>query len=377
MRAPANPRPAWLLLVLAAALAGCSKDQTPPAKPALPVRVESLSPTGDDAGTRYSATVAPWAQVEVAAKVNGYVRAIQQLKSADGRMRDVDAGDAVRKGVQLARIEDSDYQDRVKQAAAGLLRAEASLQKSTADWRRARDLWATQSITAPDHDKARWEYESGVASVASARAQLDEARTSLGYTSVAAPLTGVMIERKAEVGALVGPGTTLFVVADMSVARVNFGVPDVALARIALGTPLAITTESLPGRRFEGKVTSISPSADSKTRVYQVQVTVPNPKAELRDGMIAVLDLPPARAAQASALTVPLAALLADGAPDRYMVYTVAREGERELARKRPVEVGQVRGNRVVVVKGLGNDERVIVAGHTLVREGDAVRVVP
>lgn len=366
--------PVVLTLLL---LAGCTKEQPPAAKPPVPVRVEALALAGDASGTRYSATIAPWAQVDVAAKVNGYLRAIQQVKSADGRMRDIDAGDAVRKGMQLARIEDTDYQDRVKQAQAELLRAEATLQKSTADWRRARDLWATQSITAPDHDKARWEYESGVASVASARAQLDEAKTSLGYTSVTAPLTGVMIERKAEVGALIGPATTLFVVADMSVARVNFGVPDVALARIAPGAMLAITTESLPGRRFEGKVTSIAPAADTKTRVYQVQLTVPNPKAELRDGMIAVLDLPAAKAASATALTVPLAALLSDGGPDRYMVFVAARDGEREIARKRPVDVGQVRGNRVVVAKGLDARERVIVAGHTLVRDGDVVRIVP
>ena len=370
-------RAAWLFLALASGLAGCRQEPVPATKPPVPVRVESLAPSSDASGTRYSATIAPWAQVEVAAKVNGYVRAIQQVKSADGRMRAVDAGDAVRKGVQLARIEDADYQDRVKQASAELLRAEATLQKSTADWRRARDLWATQSITAPDHDKARWEYESGVASVASARAQLDEAKTSLGYTSVTAPLTGVMIERKAEVGALIGPATTLFVVADMSMARVNFGVPDVALSRIAPGTPLAVTTESLPGRRFEGKVTSVSPAADSKTRVYQVQVTVPNADAALRDGMVAVLDLPAAKTAQLPALTVPLAALLGDGGPDRYMVLVATRDGEREVARRRPVEVGQVRGNRVVVVKGLDARERVIVAGHTLVRDGDVVRVLP
>lgn len=324
---------------------------------------------------RYSATISPWSQVDVAAKANGFVRSILQVKSADGRMRDVDQGDVIKRGMTLARLEDSDYQDKVKRATADLARSQASLDKSTADWKRARDLWATQSITAPDHDKARWEYESSVASVAAARAEVDEARTNLGYTTVTAPLNGHVVKRKVDVGSLVGPGTVLFTVADMSLARVVFGVPDVALVHAPLGRALSITTESLPGRRFEGKVTSVSPAADTKTRVFQVEVTVANPRGELREGMIAVLDLPMAPAVAPSS-TVPLGALLAGDAPGTYVVFVVVDEGGKPIARRRPVDVGAVLGNRIAVSKGLASGDRVIVAGNTLVRDGEAVRVV-
>ncbi len=240
---------------------------------------------------RYTANVTPWSQVDVAFKANGYVTQIRQQKSADGRQRDLQPGDAIARNVELARIKDADYADKVNKAKAELAGALASLQKSRDDWKRAQALYATASITAPDYDKARWEFESAVASVAGARAQVDEATTNLGYTVLYAPLDGVVVKRKVEVGSLVGPGTVGFVIADVRLAKVVFGIPDVMLDKVTLGGTIDIATESFPGRTFAGKVTGVAPAADSKTRVFQVEVTVPNAKGELKDGMIAALDI--------------------------------------------------------------------------------------
>jgi RND family efflux transporter MFP subunit len=363
------------ILATAVALAACSRE-APQTEVWVPVRVQTVAPAGEATGVRYTASVTPWAQVDVAFKANGYVAQIRQVKSADGRMRDLQQGDAVTRGMELARVRDADYVDKLNKAKAELAGSLASLQKSKDDWRRAQALYATASLTAPDYDKARWEYESSLASVAGSRAQVDEAATNLGYTVLSAPMDGVILKRKVEVGSLVGPGTVAFVLADTRLAKVLFGIPDVMLKHVALGSSLDITTESFPGRTFAGKVTAVSPAADTQTRVFQVEVTVPNPKDELKDGMIAALDVKgaPAPSAQAS---LPLGAIVRGKTPSQpYAVFVVADDGGKQVARMRAVELGAVFGNRVAVTSGVGARDRIIVSGNTVVKDGDVVRIV-
>jgi RND family efflux transporter MFP subunit len=370
----ADRRSGSALLALAAALAACSKSEPPPRAP-VPVQVAAVEAATDARGVRYTATVAPWAQVDVASKVNGYIAEIRRVKSADGRLRDLQQGDPVGKGMVLARIRDTEYVDKVKRAQANLDKANAALEKASQDWRRARDLYATQSITAPDHDQAKREIETARAAVDGARAELDEARLNLQYTALVAPLDGVVLSRKIEVGSLVGPGSVAFTVADLRLAKVVFGVPDTMLKSVTPGQPLEVTTESLPGRVFAGKVTAVSPAADAKTRVFQVEITIDNARGELRDGMVAALQVgagstPPAPA-------VPLAAVVSGGKDGAYGVYVVTERDGKTHARLRTVEIGPVVGNRVTLVTGPKEGERVIVNGTHVVQDGDEVRVVP
>jgi RND family efflux transporter MFP subunit len=363
----------FVALLLLAAI-GCSREALPP-ETWVPVRVQQVAPAGEAAGVRYTANVNPWSQVDVAFKANGYVASIRQVKSADGRMRDLQAGDAIARGTELARLQDADYADKLKKAKADLARAVASLQKSQEDWRRAQALFATASITEPDYDKARWEYESAQASVDGSRAQVAEATTNLGYTVIAAPMDAVVVSRKVEVGSLVSAATVAFVVADSRLAKVVFGIPDVMLRHVTLGAPLDITTESFPGRKFAGKVTSVAPAADAQTRVFQVEVTVPNASNELKDGMIAALDIQGAPQPTTDT-AIPLGAIVRGKTPESYAVYVVADEGGKLLARLREVQLGQVFGNHVAIVSGVGPKDPVIVSGNTVVKDGDVVRIV-
>ena len=262
------------------------------------MRIQEVSTASGIGGIRYSANVIPRAQVDVAFKVNGYVDAIRQLRGADGRLRDLQQGDVVSGGSMLAKVRDTDYVDNVKKSQANLDKANAALEKSSNDFRRATNLQATNSITGPDYDSAKQEYETSKAAVDAALAQLNEAQTSLGYATLTAPMNGTLLQRKIEVGDLVGPGTTGFVLADVSYVKVVFGVPDVMLNRVKPGHRIQISTASVPGKLFTGTVTAVSPSADANTRVSEIEVSVPNAAGELRDGMVASLEVPGRRGAR-------------------------------------------------------------------------------
>src|SRR5262249_32458949 len=91
-------------------------------------------------------------------------------------------------------------------------------------------------------------------------------------------------QRNVEIGSLVSAGATGFVLADTRSVKAVFGVPDTEVRRLRLGMPLVMMTEAYPGVQFAGRVTAVSPLADPKSRVYDVEVTVPNPQERLRIG---------------------------------------------------------------------------------------------
>lgn len=366
-----------LLPLVAGGVLACGRD-TIPAREGPPVRVQEVQQAGGPGGIRYSANVEPKTQVEVAFKSNGYIAAIRQVRGADGRMRNLQQGDVVTAGTVLARVRDAEFRDQLQRAEANLARANAQLQKATDDFRRATNLKAANSITGTDYDSAREQYESAMANVEAGKAQVGEARITLADATITAPMNGVILQRNIEVGTLVGPGTKAFTIADVGSVRVVFGVPDVMLGTVALGRTIGVSTASLPGQVFTGTVTAISPSADLSTRVSQVEVTVPNPRGELRDGMIASLEVAgTGTEGIAGTVAIPLSAVVEGKSPGSYAVFVTSDSGGASIARMRPVELGQVAGSSIVVTSGLGAGDRVIVTGATLVQDGEAVRPLP
>jgi multidrug efflux system membrane fusion protein len=325
---------------------------------------------------RYSASIVPYSQVDLAFQSSGYVDHLLQVKSAGGGMRNVDEGDHVLKGTVLAVVNQQNYQDKLSQAKAQLAGYQAEHDKAQSTFDRTSALYSTQSATQPDFDSAKAQLDSSAASVAAARAQISEAQTALAYCSLKAPFDGWIVKRSVDVGSYVSPATSGFTIASTRTVKAVFGVPDTSINRVRVGQSQIITTDALP-QTFTGRVTAISPAADAKSRVFSVEVSIPNSKDELKSGMIAsiVLDGSPL---PRSVMAVPLSAVIRD--PQRkqsFAVLLAEGDGEIEAARLRPVELGDVYGNMVSVNRGLESGSRVITSGATLVKDGDQVRVIP
>lgn len=423
------------LLLLAVLSVAIFKPQSKAVeKPAVPVKVAvvELNAAGG-VGQRYSATITPRTQVELAFKVGGYVDAIQQVRGVDGRLRDLQEGDRITAGAALARVRQSDYQVKVKEAEsqaheaessievskaqyqealsgiasskAQLAEAEAAYEKAKLDFDRAQNLFASQSLTKANYDAAKSQLEATTAKVAAARSQVgmiqaradsakaqieviearsrgaqavvQEAKIPLQDTTLQAPLSGIVLQKSVERGTLVSPGKTGFVVADTSSVKAVFGVADVAIPEIELGSTLSIETESLPGTEFRGQITSVFPAADPKSRAFNVEVTIPNPGFLLRPGMVVSLRVGTKQAALAQPV-VPLNAVMkAKSDPKGYAVFVVAEEGGRQVARLREVKLGESYGNTVAVIEGVKPGDQVITTGGAMVNDGDKVKVIP
>jgi RND family efflux transporter MFP subunit len=368
--------PATLVLIFAAlySQSGCSRAASEP-RPLTPVRVAQVQNISTGSETRYSANIVPNAQVDLAFKSGGYVVSIRQVQGADGRLRSIDTGDWVSRGTILAVVRQQDYTDRREQAQAQLARAQADFDHAKLSFDRTSNLYSTQSATKPDFDQAKAQYDSSTASLNNAKASLAEAQTALDDSSLRAPFDGWVIKRSVDVGALVGPTAPAFTIADTRSVRAVFGVPDNAMGRIKLGQQQAITTDSFP-EEFSGRVSAISPAADPKSRVYSVEVTIPNPRNQLKSGMIASLALG-GEILPTSVLAVPLSAVIRDPQnTEGFAVLIAEGAGDPVTVRSRNVELGDAYGNMIQVLSGLRTGERVVTAGSTLVRSGDKVRVM-
>ena len=366
---------AWLLV--AGLVGGCGRQGKvePPPTPVVVRAAEAYQGGGE---VRYSANIQPYSRVELAFKVGGYLVEILQVRGVDGKMRNVQEGDYVKRGAVLAQVRKSDYQAKLSQAAGQLASSRAALEHADLDLGRARNLYAVNSMTKSDYDKAMARYGEAMGSVTSASAQVQEARIALEDTALKAPTASLMLKRKVEVGDLVNQGTVGFTLANTEEVKVVFGISDLMLQHLKLGDGLAITTEALRGREFRGLVTSIAPSADPKSRVFDVEITIPNPRQELKVGMIAAVAVATGQAV-AAVTVAPLTAIVRSKTnPEGYALFVVAEQGGKQIARLRDnIELGEVYGNMIAVTRGLKAGEPVIVTGATLVTDAQPVRIIP
>ncbi|MGA3225517.1 MAG: efflux RND transporter periplasmic adaptor subunit [Acidobacteriaceae bacterium] len=366
---------AMLAATLMAGVTACKQQNAAETLP-LPVHTALVQPVAMGNGAKYSASIVPYAQVTLAFQSSGYVDSIRQVKSPSGGMRNIDQGDWVQKGTVLAVVRQQDYLDRVQQAKAQLARAQADNDKAKLTWERVSALYASQSATKPDYDSAQAQLASTTASVSGAQAQLSEANVALAYCSLRAPFSGWIVSRNVDLGTLVGPATNGFTLADTESVKAVFGVPDISMNRVKLGQHLSILTDAFP-QAFAGRVSAISPAADPKSRVFSVEVTIPNPHDRLKSGMIASLALEGSQLPQ-SVLAIPLSAVVRNpGSANGFAVLIAEGGGETETARLRAIELGEIYGNMIAAKSGLNPGESVITTGAGIVKNGDRVRIIP
>jgi len=354
------------------ALLGCHRETPRIEKTITPVRVAPVAiyqPKGDG---RYSATLMPARQVTLAFRVSGIVTGLHQTGG-----RSLEAGDTVSAGTVLARLREDDYRNSTNQtqsqleaaresqksARAQLAQALASHTKAEADFNRAKTLFESQSLTKPEYDAAKAQLDVTHAQVDAARAQIEgsgaqiqtteaslaNARLAQQDTSLIAPFTASVVQRNIEVGSMAGPSQVAYTLADINSVKAAFGVPDTVVVRLKPGKSIAIAVEALPSVNFNGTVTAIAAVADSETRLFHVEVSLPNPGRVLRPGMIASLTMTDSAALEPVPV-VPVSAVVRDrNNPADFAVMVV----ENQVAHIRRVGLGKTFGDVLAITSGL------------------------
>jgi RND family efflux transporter MFP subunit len=372
------------------ALTAC-KSAPPPAVPVPTVPVATAAPATLANDLALTAEFRPYQEVDVMAKVAGYVRAIN-----------VDIGDHVRSGAVLATLEVPEMQNDVAKARAGVAAAAANVVTAQADVERSRaaaniaglSFKRIQDVSAKDKglvprqevdvaEARKMEADAQLASASSsvkaaqqskleADSEYSRAQQMFQYATIRAPFDGVVTKRYANTGAMIQAGTSsqsqampVVKLAQNDTLRLILPVPVTDVAGIRNGQTVDVRVDSL-NRTLEGKVTRSADSIATATRTMDTEVDVPNADGSLVPGMYAEVKLH--LAARPNVLSVPLDAV--DGLGTSVQQAYVVRDGIVHLT---PVKVGLQTATRLEILSGLSAGDKVIVGRHTGLSDGQRV----
>jgi len=370
--------PSWIVAFLVAAIPGCNRSAGPEADVPVAVTVRTLTGSAARNDARYSASIQPDTQVSLNFQVTGYVESITQVLGADGKMRNLQSGDYVHNGELLASIHEATFREEVDNAQAKLDGASAQDVQARNNFQRTQALLKPRIVSQSDYDAAVKAFKMAESKVESAQAAVQQAKINLGFCKLYAPMDGVILKRGIEDGTLAGPGTSAFTMADTRQVKAVFGVPDTVAKKLQLGQRLSIRTDAYAKREFSGTITRIAPDADPTTRLFAIEITIPNADGRLKTGMIASLGLDQQIANSQDTITVPLNALVKlPGEPDRFAVYVVEQQNGSSIARLRDVQLGAVIDNEVAIEGDVKLGEQVVVRGASIVSDGARVNVIP
>jgi RND family efflux transporter MFP subunit len=276
-------------------------------------------------------------------------------------------GDRVQAGQVLATIDDTEPRAAVAQAAAALAAAknevalaDSDLSLAASTLARYQQLFDKKSVSPQEFDEIKTRYASASARSDLARAEQDrasaaltQAETSLSYTRVRAPFSGLITQKLADVGTLATPGTPLFTIEDTRHYRLEANVDETDIALARLGEQVPVLVDSLGPAALHGKVVQIVPAADPSSRSFVVKIELPS-DARLRAGLFGRAHFP---RGSRQALLIPRAATVQRG--QLQGVYVVGQDG---IASLRYITVGAPVNDQVEVLAGLQSGEKLIAA---------------
>ena len=321
--------------------------------PALASAVVASGAPAQAAG--YDGVVEALRQTVLAAQVPGAVVALN-----------VKAGDRVKAGQVLVRLDARAAEQQAGAAAAQVQAARAAQEAATKEFERQRQLHQKNYISQAALDRAEAQYKSAQAQAAAQLAAAGAARTESGFYTVKAPYDGIVSEVAVVLGDLAMPGRPLLTLYDPAALRVTAAVPQSAAPRPD-STPLA----ELPGTLAGGAPARITPlrwqllpAVDPATHTMQLRLDLP-PGTPAAPGMFARAWLPAAgaRATGAQRLSVPAASVVRRA--ELTAVYVIGADGKPLL---RQVRLGPQSGDRVEVLAGLAEGERVALQPQAAAR---------
>lgn len=346
-----------LLLLAALTLSACasSKADTTPTVQPIPVAVTKAETGRVTATSLTSAQIEPALSLPVTAKVGGRVVTVHK-----------EMGDTVAKGDLLITLEDRDPAAHLAQARASLAQAEAQRAEAARQAQRIADLLKAGAVSKQQAEQVETQLALATAQATAARAQVDLAQTAFEQTRITAPADGVLAARLVEPGALLGTGTAVFQLVDLSTVVVRAGVAERDINSVRPGATVPVRVAVLD-REFTGTIEAVSPNMDRQTRSYQVKVSLPNPDGLLKGGMFAQVRF---AVREEEGLILPVDAIIERSGES--FVYVV----EGESARLKKVTV-TVTADATVAVEGLESGATVVVVGQNRLFDGAPVRVKP
>jgi membrane fusion protein (multidrug efflux system) len=268
------------------------------------------------------------------------------------------AGQPVKQGEVLVRLDSTDLRAKLKQAQATLESGEASRAQAEVDVDRLGKLRKANAVSEQDFERAATALKSADAELNRARASINEIQATLDWATIRSPLDGLVIDKKVDVGDMVTPGQTLATLLDPKRMQLVASVRESLAHRLRVGQTIDVQIENI-SKECSGTISEIVPESESASRAFQVKVTGPCPEG-IYSGMFGRILIP---LDQESVLMIPRAAVQSVGQLNLVDVV------EKGAISRRAVRVGRSFGDDVEILSGLREGEQVELPPRSAERE--------
>jgi RND family efflux transporter MFP subunit len=334
-----------LAIIVAATLAGCgdeSRERARDLSTPIKVTVATAERVAESAQEEFMGTVVARNRADLEPKIQARVDRIL-----------VSLGSRVKAGDVLAELDAREFEARVQQARA-------VFEQTSQDMTRFENLLSQQAATQQEYDGIK-------ARTTVAEAGLAEAETALSYTRIVAPFSGKVTNKMIDIGDLAVPGRPMFTLEEEATLRFVATLPESRLGSIAYGDSLTILVSNVTAP-VRGRVEEVSPSADPVSRSFAVKIALPNTPG-VRPGQFGRLLLP---AGGDETIFIPRSALVRRGQLD--LVYVVTPDHKAML---RLVLIGRQYPDRLEILSGLRENEKVVISDQRDLADGDLVEEMP
>ncbi|WP_340266107.1 efflux RND transporter periplasmic adaptor subunit [Sphingobium mellinum] len=341
-------------VLLALALAGCGKsDKDPRTEPPL-VRVSSTSQAGE-ATREFTGVVAARVQSDLGFRVGGKV--IERL---------VDAGQPVRRGQPLMRIDQTDLALTTRASQESVQAARARAVQTAADEKRLRDLVGAGAVSASAYDQAKAAADSARAQLAAAEAQARVSRNEANYSVLLADADGIIVETLAEPGQVVAAGQIVVRLARSGPREALVQLPETV--RPAIGS--AARARTFDGATGTARLRQLSNAADPATRTFEARYVLDG--APMRAPLGSTVTIALSQPGEMAQTVVPLGAIRDAGkGPGVWVI----RDGKPATIAWRPVRISALGEETATITSGLKPGERFVAMGAHMLHQGQAVRI--
>ncbi|MBU2700189.1 RND family efflux transporter MFP subunit [Sporomusaceae bacterium BoRhaA] len=345
-----------IMLMSCLILAGCSKTATVVEKAPL-VHSQVIKMDGIGQSASYSGEVRGRYESPLAFQVAGKI-----IK------RNVDLGSVVHPGDALMEIDPKDIEQNVNISSAQVSSAQSQLKLAENNLIRYKQLYEQDAISRAQLDQYQSAYDVAVAAVGQASAQYSQSGNQLGYSTLYANSNGVISSISAEAGQVVSAGQSVLTLVQDGEREIEISIPENRIEELRKAGKIEVAFWALPETTVEGIVREISPIADKVSRTYKVRISLVNPPQEIKLGMTATVTVAPSDSQKAA--YIPLAALYQTG--DIPNVWVI----NNDIVTLRPIKIGVFGDNKVNVLEGLQDGDRIVIAGVHKLQEGQRVRTI-
>lgn len=320
----------------------------------VPVTVQAAARSTIEYTVKATGTLRAEQSAALDAVIGGYLR-IGLSKASRERLRE---GDLVEAGQFIAGIESE--QNQVSKTA-GIEARRQAYELAQAEYDCSKGLFEKGILPESDSSKTKER-------VAAARFDYENAKVADARTRLASPLSGIVtVLTKTVDGSWVPPGTPIAEIMNVSTVIADLEVPGGAIGELKTGQKARISNYAYPGETFEGIITNIRLTLNQQTRTFTAEVTIPNPALKLRPGMFAEAEIV-VRSAQ-NTLTVPKGAVAIR--ENRTVVFII----EKQRAFMKPVTTGLEDKDKVEILTGINEGDRVVTEGYETLHDKTPVRI--